>query len=827
LGTKKDFVVKKGLVVTEDITLDDGGSLKEAGGTAALTFDGSGHITKIGQDSPSSDEVLTWDGSKAVWSSASLAADSTPQLGGDLDVNGNKITSASNADITIEPNGTGDILLYSDKMVVGDSSANWEIAHRTTTNSLLRFQSGGNVQLIADDAIYINSGEGGSNALIRLKADKTQVGNSNVDHVITTIGTGDLTLSTNDGTNAGTIVLADGANGDISITPNGTGQVNLGNFQFDADQSVGSGQDNYVLTYDHANTQIALEAAGGGGGASALNGLTDVSMDIANFADSLLIQPDSDGSAPSTGTLSSASDNIGIGRDVFNALTGGSENYVIGSLAGYSITSGSKNVIMGKQAGEDITTDTGNTILGYRAGQNATSDYNVAVGYQALQGSGSTALTGDHNVAIGYSTLVAVEGAAIGNIAIGRNALKDSTTADYNVAIGYDAADSMTTGSYNTAIGRGSLSSITTTTNNTAVGYWSGAGIGNGGDNTAIGYDTLGTTNSASQNTAVGSSSQKSNSGGSYNTSLGYRTLYGITSGTRNIAIGVQALDSITDETDNIAIGHESQYNPNGGDNNISLGNYAFTAITTGGKNTAIGHDAGKATTTAGYSTYMGYQSGYYATTQYQNTAFGANALYGASGTVTGGKNTAVGYNALKVTSTGEYNSSLGNNSLLAVNTGSYNIGVGFGAGDNITSGSNNVMIGGADAASATGSDQLSISSGDGSPVWITGDSNGNVSFNQLADVVAVSSNTTLTQAQSGSYVYWTAGTLTLPADAAVGTQYTIFNNTGGSVTVSLGSGDAMAGSWASNAAIADNDATAYVCVNISSSESQWVQVGA
>jgi len=152
---------------------------------------------------------------------------------------------------------------------------------------------------------------------------------------------------------------------------------------------------------------------------------------------------------------------------------------------------------------------------------------------------------------------------------------------------------------------------------------------------------------------------------------------------------------------------------------------------------------------------------------------------------------------------------------------------IGHTAGDNITSGHQNVVIGAADVPSATGDSQLSISDGDGGVTWITGDSNGNVSLNQLADVVAVTGNTTLTQAQSGSYVYWTAGTLTLPADAAVGTHYTVFNNTGGSVTVSLGSGDAMAGSWASNAAVADNDATAYVCVNISSSESQWVQVGA
>ena len=52
--------------VTGDIILDDGGSLKEAGGTAAITFDGAGHVTKIGQDSMSSGDVLTWDGSKFV-----------------------------------------------------------------------------------------------------------------------------------------------------------------------------------------------------------------------------------------------------------------------------------------------------------------------------------------------------------------------------------------------------------------------------------------------------------------------------------------------------------------------------------------------------------------------------------------------------------------------------------------------------------------------------------------------------------------------------------------------------------------------------------------
>ena len=56
--------------------------------------------------------------------------------------------------------------------------------------------------------------------------------------------------------------------GDIDIEPNGTGDVLLGNFKFDADQTVGSGQDNYVMTYDHSAGKISLEAAAGGGGGS-------------------------------------------------------------------------------------------------------------------------------------------------------------------------------------------------------------------------------------------------------------------------------------------------------------------------------------------------------------------------------------------------------------------------------------------------------------------------------------------------------------------------------------------------------------------------------
>ena len=73
-------------------------------------------------------------------------------------------------------------------------------------------------------------------------------------------------------------------NRNIDIEPHGTGNVLLGNFTFDADQSVGSGQDNYVMTYDHSAGTIGLEAAASGGASNtfktiAVSGQSDVVAD--------------------------------------------------------------------------------------------------------------------------------------------------------------------------------------------------------------------------------------------------------------------------------------------------------------------------------------------------------------------------------------------------------------------------------------------------------------------------------------------------------------------------------------------------------------------
>ena len=76
-------------------------------------------------------------------------------------------------------------------------------------------------------------------------------------------GTGAIEIDTLSITNS--TITSITTNSDITLTPNGTGNVVLGNFTFNADQTVGAGQDNYVFTYDHSTGTIGLEAAASGG----------------------------------------------------------------------------------------------------------------------------------------------------------------------------------------------------------------------------------------------------------------------------------------------------------------------------------------------------------------------------------------------------------------------------------------------------------------------------------------------------------------------------------------------------------------------------------
>lgn len=158
-----------------------------------------------------------------------LVQDTTPQLGGNLDVQANIITtSVTNGNITITPDGTGDVILSADTVQIGDSGVTANIFSNGVADLVLATNGGvstGSITISgANSPITLEPNGTGD---VNLNADTVRIGDSGAAATLTTNGTGNLVLNTNNGTNAGNITLTQGTNGNISLTPNGTGSVTL------------------------------------------------------------------------------------------------------------------------------------------------------------------------------------------------------------------------------------------------------------------------------------------------------------------------------------------------------------------------------------------------------------------------------------------------------------------------------------------------------------------------------------------------------------------------------------------------------------------------
>ena len=184
-------------------------------------------------------------------------------------------------------------------------------------------------------------------------------------------------------------------NGDTMITSN-QGLV-LSNLSSDATLDSGFGSlyiNGGSLKFKIGSEDDVTITSGG-----ALTNLTDLKINDTNFTNSFLIQTNSDGSAPTTGTLNSANNNIGIGKDIFKALTSGTDNIVIGDNLGEKITTGSNNICIGKLAGRDLTTGSNNIIFGHNVVKIITTGSdNIVIGDS---NSANSLKTGNNNIIIG------------------------------------------------------------------------------------------------------------------------------------------------------------------------------------------------------------------------------------------------------------------------------------------------------------------------------------------------------------------------------------------------------------------------------------------
>ena len=501
------------------------------------------------------------------------------------------------------------------------------------------------------------------------------------------------------------------------------------------------------MTLDNLQDSIDTSSSGG---ASSLDGLTDVL--VSN--DSLFIN--NFGSAPVTGTLSTASDNIGIGDTALNSITSGDDNIGLGREALTGITTGGSNIAIGALAGNATTSAINNAVfIGGGAGKRMDGDDNIAIGRDALKGSSTnTNNTGANNVGIGYLALFDIT-SADRNVAIGYAPLQNATTGGYNVAIGNNTLGSITTGSGNVAIGSSTADLLTDGVSNVAIGaamgdvdtgvdynvalgYRAGRYLGSG-DNVAIGKDALvgsstATDNTGTRNVAIGKEAMDAFTSGSDNVAIGFHAAGAVTSGGNHVAIGREALSTVTSNSANTAVGYQAGKNLSGsgnvafgpqallgltsgtingeyniamgyqpmwemqtGDKNLAIGFEAMQMIRTGNSNIAVGNETMKEVyDSADHNITLGYQAGYYIGNN-DNVAIGYRAMKGSTNAQgnTGSKNIAIGYTAMESYTTGEDNVAIGRNALGDVTTGDNNIAIGEGAlSTTDVAASDNIMMG-------------------------------------------------------------------------------------------------------------------------------------
>ena len=82
---------------------------------------------------------------------SSIVQDTNPQLGGNLDINGNEIVSTSNQDITISPDGTGSLVVNSDIVMGSNSITDAKISEWDTSYSWGDHASEGYLKNVVED----------------------------------------------------------------------------------------------------------------------------------------------------------------------------------------------------------------------------------------------------------------------------------------------------------------------------------------------------------------------------------------------------------------------------------------------------------------------------------------------------------------------------------------------------------------------------------------------------------------------------------------------------------------------------------------------------
>ena len=332
---------------------------------------GSGKVTIDGLNWPTADgtnnQVLTTNGTGQLSFTTisgsgitDVVQDTTPQLGGNLDVQSFSITSSVGA-ITLSPSGNNDVILDTEGLAIGDGTGVPSIYSNNATYEGIVLKTHSTYL----GAVTLNGGNNGDikvtphgTGKILLESNNLVIGDVNADVTLTTSGTGDLILSTGNDTNTGKITIFDGVNGNITLTPNGTGNLVLDGLNW----PQADGTANYVLK-TNGSGQLSWVAQG-----AAVGDITGLGTGVAT---ALAVNVGTDGAfvvrggalgTPSGGILTNAT-----GLPVSTGISG------LGTgVATFLATPSSANLISA------VTDETGTGTLVFSASPTFTGTVNAA-----------------------------------------------------------------------------------------------------------------------------------------------------------------------------------------------------------------------------------------------------------------------------------------------------------------------------------------------------------------------------------------------------------------------------------------------------------------
>jgi len=226
------------------------------------------------------------------------------------------------------------------------------------------------------------------------------------------------------------------------VTTSGSESVNLHKQVKFIDYGSGTytGTAAYTLAVD-ASGNVIEETAGGGGVPFILGGT--------NFANSLKVGD------TTTGTLSAAEYNVGVGVASLDAITSADSCTAVGWSSLGTLTSGGDNTAMGSLAGNGISSGQNNVNIGAKSCQSGNTNYSTGVGARTLRFGAAGA---DNNAAVGFSAGIQTEGAQ--NTMLGAQAGANLTTGANNTIVGYNAQPSSATVSNEITLGNSSVTVI-------------------------------------------------------------------------------------------------------------------------------------------------------------------------------------------------------------------------------------------------------------------------------------------------------------------------------------------------------------------------------